>query len=59
MIQILGQNQPTSQVTSGYDSYRRLRYADVADERASDLVRLLREQSDIQSADLPAQRQVL
>src|ERR1700737_1816418 len=31
MIQILGQNQPTSQVAPGYDSYRRLWYADVAD----------------------------
>jgi hypothetical protein len=41
-------------------SLRRFWYADVADDRtASDLVKRLRERSDIESADLPAQRQAL
>jgi hypothetical protein len=41
-------------------SLRRLWYADVTDDRAaSELVKRLRERSDIQSADLPAQRQAL
>jgi hypothetical protein len=39
---------------------RRLWYADVADDRtASDLLKYLRARSDIESADLPAQRQLL
>lgn len=41
-------------------SLRRLWYAEVADERiAIDLMKRLRDRSDIQSVDLPAQRQVL
>jgi hypothetical protein len=41
-------------------SLRRLWYADVVDdEAASQLVKSLRERNDIQSADLPAQRQAL
>jgi hypothetical protein len=38
-------------------SLRRLWYAEVADDNASDLVKRLRDRGDIQSADLPAQRQ--
>lgn len=41
-------------------SLRRLWYADVVDDQAaSKLVKRLRERSDIQSADLPAQRQTM